>query len=172
MLRPNLKTLVFAIALMPAMVSAQQTSPFTTESILRYLEQDYNIKPGRGFKNVQLGYTFAAVNKIWGKPKSVEQFPLFGLNKKWRYSAGETQIILVGNKQVESIEVIGDFTSPFQTTEGVRFGMSPQQIISVYGRPNRAKGLTYFNYDRRGVEFAMENGVLRALRVFFPGSTK
>lgn len=152
--------------LLPPVALPQQIS---TESVLRYLEQDLNIQPGLGFKKVRLGYSFAKVSSIWGQPSNVQQFPVFGLTKKWSYNAGSTRIVLVGNKVVESIEVIGDVSSPFQTSEGVRFGTSPHQIIAVYGRPDKAKGLEYLTYNRRGIEFAMENGNLRALRVFPAG---
>jgi len=156
---------VFAVAATPSWGQ----SPYTTESILKYLEQDLAIQPAVGFKNVRLGYSFDAVAKVWGKPYKVEQFPLFGITKKWLYKAGSTTIVLVGSKVVESIEVIGDFNSPFQTTEGIRFGTSPHQIIAVYGRPDKAKGLTLLVYTRRGIEFAMQNGNLKALRVFPAG---
>ncbi len=155
----------FSFFLSPVALPQQVSS----ESVLRDLEQDLNIQPGYGFKKVRLGYTFNQVSSVWGQPSNVQQFPLFGVTKKWSYIAGSTRIVLVGNNVVESIEVIGDFSSPFQTSEGVRFGTSPHQIIAVYGRPDAAKGLEHLTYNRRGIEFAMENGNLRALRVFPAG---
>lgn len=162
----------FVTCLVPAIVVAQQqTSPLNTESILRYLEQDLSIQPGVGFRKVRLGQSFASVAQIWGRPSSTERSGLLKVTNKWYYRAGDTQIILVGGKTVESIEVSGRFNSPFQTTEGARFGMSPHQVTAIYGLPNRSEGLTYFGYTHRGIEFAMQNGTVRALRVFPAGTT-
>jgi len=147
---------------------AQQTNAPSTQSILQYLLQDLFIKAGYGFKKVHLGQSFSEVVRAWGQPAETEQFWLLGLSNKWRYRAGSTVIVLVGDERVESIEVIGDMTTPFETVEGGRFGMTPHQLISIYGRPSNPGDLIHLSYYPRGIEFAMQNGGLRALRVFAP----
>lgn len=156
------------VALMAPLIAnaEQQTPSFDTESILRYVDQDLSIEPGIGFKKVRLGQSFKSVAQNWGKPTSVKKSGLFSAENKWYYQAGDSLVIVTGGNAVESIEVSGKFNSPFQTTEGARFGMSLHQVTAIYGRPSGGRDLSYLKYARRGIEFAMHNGVLRAMRVF------
>lgn len=160
------RLLVGAIALIHGAFSeAQAPPPATGEVITRYLQQDIFIRPGVGFRSVQLGHSFVQVAQTWGEPVGMRRTGFFRSNRIWGYQIGpNTEVLLSGPSRVTTIEVRGTMASTFQSTEGARFGMTPQQIRSIYGRPDSSEGHR-FTYSRRGVEFDFESGVLRKIRV-------
>ena len=155
---------LFYGTLLPAQVPYQAPG----EVITRYMQQDIFIRPGVGFRRVQLGHSFVRVAQTWGEPMGMRRSGFFRNKRVWGYQVGpNTEVLLSGPSSVTAIEVRGTMASAFQSTEGARFGMTPQQITSIYGRPDNREEDRY-SYFRRGVEFDFESGVVRKIRVVPP----
>ncbi len=137
--------------------------------VLRYLRQDVFLSPGNGFQRVRIGHSFRHVAREWGQPKQKLGRGWGGKNK-WLYEAGDKTVLLVsGTDRIQSISVIGAPNSLYQSVEGARFGMTPQQVTRLYpgsGPPGQHKVLSY---RRLGIEFTFANRKLKAMRVFAPG---
>ncbi len=164
----RVSALVFVVLIVHASASfvyAQATpSGITRESIIRYLEKDLFILPGVGFRQVHLGLDFSRVEKNWGKPNTTGRPSLSA--RQWIYHLGSTtQIAVRGSKHVDEIEVRGAFNSPIETSDGVRFGMSPHQVISLYGRPTQGD-LRRMRYPARGIELGFNNALLFSVTIF------
>ena len=121
------RLLIGAIALIHgALLEAQAPPPATGEVITRYLQQDIFIRPGVGFRSVQLGHSFVQVAQVWGEPVGMRRTGFFRSNRIWGYQVGpNTEVLLSGPSRVTTIEVRGTMGSAFQSTEGARFGMTP-----------------------------------------------
>lgn len=152
-------------------VNAQTSVPrITPETIVRYLSQDLFISPGLGFKQVRVGLPFTKVAQVWGTPNKGAGFSVTGSKVKWVYLAKDSAISLTGGSTVKTIKVEGSFNSPFSSREGAHFGMTPHQVISIYGPPENKGGLTRLSYPSKGIEFSFENGGLKWMQVFLPTS--
>ena len=152
-------------------LSAQSNVPeITPEKVVRYLSQDLFLSPGVGFKQVQVGHPFVQVERVWGRPNKGFEFSEIGNKVVWVYLADDSSISLTGGSTVKAIRVEGSFTSPFSSSEGAHFGMTPQQVISIYGPPEDTDSLTHLSYPSKGIEFRFEHGGLKWMRVFSPKS--
>ncbi len=150
-------------------VLAQDLTTNPGELVTRYLQQDVFLRPGVGFQRVKLGQSFASVARTWGRPSAAGRTGLLGTRKVWSYRAGpNTNIVLSGGDRVTSIEVRGNMVSPYQSSEGIGFGTTPQQVTTVYGEADRATDIARLSYLSRGIEFSFSSGALRAMRVFPP----
>lgn len=161
----------FALSLLYCSSIAQTTSnPPVPHSDLaiQYLQQDMFLKPGTGFRGIHIGQGFDQVLKIWGKPKKAEK-QLFGLKTVWAYNAENgTQMILTGKKTVKTITVVGEPASLYQSVEGARFGMSPNEIAHLYPGPTPLGRMKRLSYPRLGIAFSFKNNSLVAMEVFSP----
>lgn len=141
--------------------------PLPGELVTRYLQQDIFLKPGIGFERVRIGDSFEQVARRWGQPESIRGTSFLGRSKAWIYGAGQDAFVIVsGGKKVNGIEVVGDFNSPFESTEGVRFGMTPQQVTTIYGSTAADATLTTLTYPGRGIKLTFKGGGLRSMYVF------
>ena len=159
-------------AIVASSTSAEQvkTPPITPESVIRYLQQDVFISPGVGFKKVQIGHGFQQVLLAWGNPNRTYESDV-GSRIAWVYSVDHnSEIALSGRTKVESIQITGSFNSPFGSSEGANFGMTPHQVISIYGNPAEEGNLVKLRYPRKGIAFGFKNGALQTIRVFSPSS--
>ncbi len=145
------------------------TARITPEAIVRYLMQDMFISPGVGFQKVQIGQTFTQVAESWGNPNRADRPTETGY-VVWEYDAGDSKIRVAGGSKVTSIKVIGTLNSPFTSSEGASFGMTPQQVITIYGSPSDSNNLAKIRYPNRGIEFGFEHGALKWMSVFSPKS--
>ena len=143
-------------------------SVITPEKVVRYLSQDLFLSPGVGFKRVQVGHPFVQVKRVWGKPNRGFESSEVGNKVIWVYLANDSSISLTGGSRVKAIRVEGSFTSPFSSSEGAQFGMTPQQVISIYGPPKEKDNLVHLSYPSKGIEFKFEHGGLKWMRVFSP----
>lgn len=171
-LLPAAAGLLWAVVLLaPVPAGAQDTLPLPRdETLLRYLQQDIFINPGSGLKAVQLGHSFEHVLATWGRPRATGRAGFLGSDRAWIYEGGRnTTVVLVGDDTVERMEVRGNLSSPYQTTEGARFGMPRHQVLSMYGRPGGDAGPERVEYPARGVAFGFHNGSLRSIEVFGAG---
>ena len=142
----------------------------TPESVIRYLQQDLFVTPGMGFRKVRIGSTFEQVMQAWGNPNKSSSSDI-GAKKAWVYSVDRgSEISVSGSTKVESIEVSGSFNSPFSSIEGANFGMTPHQVISIYGKPADEGKLAKLRYPDRGIVFVFKSGALTSMRVFPPDS--
>lgn len=172
----NKNRIAVSIFLLTAMVihnsvGAQSNAPrVTPETIARYLSQDIFLSPGIGFKQVQLGHAFVQVAQVWGTPNKGFEDTETGSKVVWVYLAKDSTISLTGGSSVKAIRVEGSFNSPFASSEGAHFGMTPHQVISIYGPPETNDDLTNISYPSKGIEFSFEHGGLKWMRVFSPKS--
>ena len=153
-------------------VSADNTGMLriTPESVIRYLHQDLFVTPGVGFQKVRIGQTFQQVASAWGNPNKAYDSDV-GSEIAWVYQIGrDSEIAVTGSRRVSSIVISGTFNSPFSSTEGVNFGMTPHQVIGVYGKPAGDEDLVKLRYPKKGITFGFKSGALRSMRVYRPGS--
>ena len=157
-----LLTAVFA-----STAAAQSAAPrITAETVVRYLQKDLFISPGVGFQKVRIGNTFEQVARVWGLPNKKLESSEAGSQVIWVYNIdSDSEIALAGSSKVSTIRVLGSFNSPFSSREGAHFGMTPHQVISIYGAPADAGNLTRLRYPKKGIAFAFEQGALRAMQV-------
>lgn len=149
---------------------AESTTPrITPEAVVRYLMQDSFVSPGVGFQKVHIGQTFKQVAETWGNPNRAGNTTDTSYTV-WEYDAGDAKIAVAGGSKVTSIRVIGSLNSPFTSSEGASFGMTPQQVITIYGLPADKNNLTKLRYPGKGIEFGFEHGALKWMSVFSPKS--
>ena len=149
-------------------IQAESTYPrITPEAVVRYLQQDLFVSPGIGFKKVRIGQTFQQVAQSWGHPNKAGKQTDTGYTV-WEYHAGDSRISVGGGAKVTSIKVVGSLNSPFASREGANFGMTPQQIITIYGVPSNSTNLARLRYPAKGIEFGFEHGALKQISVFSP----
>ncbi|MDH3636943.1 MAG: hypothetical protein OES09_00565 [Gammaproteobacteria bacterium] len=140
-------------------------APATAQMLIRQLQQDAFVRPGLGFRRVQLGHGFDQVARAWGSPTRRKSTLLSSI---WEYRVvNDTSVILRGGSTVDSIEVIAGFNSELQSAEGARFGMATYQVISIYGNPDKRTS-NNLSYLRKGIEFGFARGGLRSIKVFAP----
>lgn len=152
-------------------VSADNTGMLriTPESVIRYLQQDLFVTPGVGFQKVRIGQTFKQVALAWGNPNKAYDSDV-GSETAWVYKIGrDSEIAVSGTTRVSSIKITGTFNSPFSSTEGANFGMTPHQVIGIYGKPSGDENLVKLRYPGKGITFGFKSGALRSMRVFRPG---
>lgn len=141
--------------------------PVPGELVTKYLQQDIFLKPGIGFDRVRIGDSFEQVQRRWGRPESVRGTSFLGTGKAWVYGAGQNAVVIVsGGKKVKGIEIVGDVNSPLQSSDGVRFGMTPQQVTTIYGPTAADAALTTLTYANRGIKLTFKAGGLRSMYVF------
>lgn len=158
------------LVIVAASSSMAQQPRITPESVIRYLQQDIFISPGVGFQKVQVGQSFQHVALIWGNPNQAYDSDV-GSKIAWVYRIDhESEIALSGSTKVESIEITGSFNSPYTSSEGANFGMTPHQVVSIYGQPAEGGNLVKLRYPHKGITFGFKNGALRMMRVFAPRS--
>ena len=151
-------------------VEADSTTPrITPEAVVRFLLQDSFVSPGIGFQKVKIGQTFKQVAENWGNPNKAGESSDTGY-VVWEYDAGDSKIRVSGGSTVTSIKVIGSLNSPFSSSEGASFGMTPQQVITIYGSPTDPSNLAKLRYPGKGIEFGFEHGALKWMSVFSPKS--
>ena len=160
---------LFAGAVMGGAVADSTTARITPEAIVRFLMQDLFVSPGIGFEKVQIGQTFTHVAKSWGHPNKAAKPSETGY-VVWEYDTGDSKIRVAGGSKVTSIKVIGTLNSPFASSEGASFGMTPQQVITIYGAPSNSNNLAKLRYPDKGIEFGFEHGALKWISVFSPKS--
>ena len=149
---------------------AESTTPrITPEAVVRFLMQDLFVSPGIGFQKVQIGQAFTQVAESWGNPNKTGESSDTGY-VVWEYDTGDSKIRVAGGPKVTSIKVIGTLNSPFTSSEGASFGMTPQQVITIYGSPTDPNNLAKLRYPDKGIEFGFEHGALKWMSVFSPKS--
>ena len=170
-IRTPLAACLLALIFFQQPALAQSDAPrVTPETIVRYLSQDLFLSPGVGFKRVRIGLPFVKVAQVWGVPNKGFESSETGNQVIWLYLARDSSISLTGGSNVKTIRIEGSLTSPFSSSEGAHFGMTPHQVISIYGPPEENVNLTRLSYPSRGIEFAFEHGGLKWMRVFSPKS--
>ena len=165
-----LAAVVFALTTASAVAPAQTSDSSSTLplEVIRYLERDLFIAPGIGFKRVKIGDSFDEVLNSWGKPQA-QKTALLSRKKQWYYSVNDTTVIMVeGKTTVEAITVSGGMTTPFETTEGARYGMAPYQIVTIYGAGPEGDLPGKLDYPRRGIAFDFQSGAVRTITVSAP----
>jgi len=146
-------------------VAAEPPGAELPDQITRYLQADVFIRPGVGFRSVHIGMPFSAVREAWGTPDRTRR----GFSRKWYYKPeAASLIVLHGNKTVQKLIVRGTPGSVFQTLEGVRFGMSPEQIRRVYGVPAGRKRNDKIRYSAQGIAFAFQDDALLEITIQRP----
>ena len=160
---------LFANVVIGGAVADSTTPRITPEAIVRFLMQDLFVSPGIGFEKVHIGQTFTQVAESWGNPSKAGESSDTGY-VVWEYDTGDSKIRVAGGSKVTSIRVIGTLNSPFTSSEGASFGMTPQQVITIYGYPTDPNNLAKLRYPNKGIEFGFEHGALKWMSVFSPKS--
>lgn len=171
-LKRRLRSLTVMLALVMATGTTSGdvtgTLRITPDSVIRYLHQDLFISPGVGFQKVKIGDTFQQVVLAWGNPNKSYDSDV-GSKTAWVYQIGrDSQIAVSGGTKVTSIEVTGSFNSQFATREGANFGMTPHQVIGIYGRPAGSESLVKLRYPNKGITFGFKSGALQSMKVYSP----
>ena len=168
LLRLLVLPVAFVLTMGTGSAAGTGTFQFTPESVIRYLHQDLFISPGVGFEKVQIGQTFQQVALAWGDPNKAYKSEI-NSKTEWIYRIErDSEIAVSGGSKVSSIEVTGSFNSSFATREGVNFGMTPHQVIGIYGRPAGNESLAKLRYPDRGITFGFKSGSLQSMKVYSP----
>ncbi len=142
----------------------------TGDVVLGYLQRDVFLDPGRGFREVQIGQSFDRVAKVWGRPIKTKT-RILTRSKRWMYRSDDgTLLILQGKNNIEKITVEGNPSSAYQTVDGVRFGMTPREVVGFYSGARPRGKIQRLSYPRRGIAFDFRNGKLRSMHVTTPAA--
>jgi len=167
--------LVWLVTLLPLIAAAQDQPPPTPDpekrfTILReYLNRDLFVREGVGLKQVRIGQPFKTALRAWGQPRRKVDRGLLKHEQQWFYRADrDTEIMLAGGQVIERMVFRGVPSSLYQTETGVRFGMPPYQVASLYAQAGKQEQTGVLAYPGRGVRFYFENGGVRGFEVFRP----
>ncbi len=157
-------------SLLPSTAAAQAPNApsLTGDIILGYLQRDVFLNPGRGLQKVKIGQAFTRAANTWGPPKRIKK-RMLSANQSWIYQSDDgTLLILNGEKTIERITVTGKPNSQYQTVDGVRFGMTPKDVVGFYSGPRPVGGVKRLAYPRRGIAFDFKHGKLHSIDVHAP----
>lgn len=127
------------------------------------------VVPGEGLAGARLGDRLDILASDWGKPLRVRQRGLLRRTVELTYSLDDFTVAgFRGRERLEEISLRGGPGSAVQTAEGARFGMEPQQLIQLYGRPPKGSRKGVMEYPRKGISFAFGSGGLHAMAIYPP----
>jgi len=148
---------------------AQALSPQRLQTLLKYLQQDIFLTPGVGLKKVRIGQPVLQVIKAWGPPQQRQKAGFLGRQHQWLYHGlGNTDIIVTSrNDRVSRLSFRAHLASPYQTVDGLQFGMLPVQVRSLFGagQPGDNGQLLY---PDKGLALEFKDGRVQIISIFEP----
>jgi len=161
----SLSLLSLTLLAMPAVAA----SPKNLQNLLKYLQQDIFLKPGVGLKKVQIGQPVTQVIKSWGQPEKKHSAGFLGRLDQWLYHGlGNTDIIVTSlNNQVSRMSFRAHLVSPYQTTNGLQFGMAPVQVRSLFGI-GQVDDNGQISYPDKGLAVTFKEGRVQIISIFKP----
>lgn len=148
-----------------APVGLEALSP---EQLLYYLSNEKVIAEGLGFISAQIGDPMSSVLNTWGKPLKQRKTGLLGSIEFMYQPDPNMTVIFTGQESVKTISVKGTGAALFRTNRGVRFGMTSNLVIKIYGneivdvKRNRAE------YRDIGINFSFIQDRLDKIVVYDP----
>ncbi len=151
----------------PAMAS----SPQSLQNLLKYLQQDIFLTPGVGLKKVRIGQPISQVIKAWGPPQQRKNSGFLGRKQQWLYQGlGNTDIIVTSlNNRVNRLSFRAHLVSPYQTINGLQFGMVSVQVRSLLG-VGQAGNNGQLLYPDKGLTIEFKEGRGQNITIFKPGA--
>jgi len=145
------------------------TSPQRLQTLLKYLQQDIFLTPGVGLKKVKIGQPVTQVLKIWGQPGQQQSTGFLGRLHQWLYRGlGNTDIIVTSlNGQVNRLSFRAHLVSPYQTVNGLQFGMLPVQVRSLFGSGQTGDD-GQLRYPTKGLAVEFKEGRVQIITIFQP----
>ena len=131
--------------------------------LIKIIDQTGTIIPGQGFKSIKLGDSFEKLIRTWGKPRKTD-----GKNTLTYLLDRNTLIHFSGKKFVEEILVQGSISSLARVNNGIRFGMSREQVLSRFTQAPDKNKAELIRYRAAGIEFYFKAGALIGVKVFKP----
>jgi len=164
-------TLLASSDLAAATVTAPASSPQRLQALLTYLQQDIFLTPGVGLKKVKIGQPIALVIQAWGQPLQQKSSGFVGRIQQWLYRGlGNTDIIVFSQSQrVTRLSFRARLVSPYQTVNGLQFGMQPVQVRSLLGVGQSDNGQR-LAYPKKGLAVEFKEGRVQIISIFAPNS--
>lgn len=114
---------------------------------------DKLIIPGDRAGNIKIGMDISRVEKLWGKPTSVEKHPNNDKVFQYKYEQ-KGVVILVEDGIISGVRIL---SYKFQTREGISVKSTKEQVINTYGK--RYKEVEdSINYKSLGIGFYFRKG--------------
>ena len=169
--------LAASLSLFSAMANAQDSTEeavtpvqppvsITREQLMTVIASEIVLAPGIGLRHIRLGEELDAVRNRLGPPREIETEGLVRETTILTYTLDSgTNVLLSGDKWVESISVSGNSASLVRTVKGARFGMSSSLIQRIYREPSKARD-DRLEYRHLGVTFYFDQDQLNRIRVY------
>lgn len=128
--------------------------------VLFYLSREQVVVAGAGFVSAQVDDPLSSVLGIWGDPVSQD-----GSGYVYRPVQGLT-VTFTGKDAVRTITCEGTYAAPFRTGRGARFGMSVQEVTSLYQDARGKTGSGRVEYAGLGITFVFADNALNKVVVY------
>ncbi len=130
------------------------------------LPQDYVVKEGSGLTSIDLGMTSDEALHSLGEP----DHNLYGFIFVNKLPDGTVLSYRIADDHVAAINLKGDAKSKYITMRGAKLGMSRNQVILLYGKPD-AEAVNKIFYHAQGISFFFDNDVLYEMSIVPPRKT-
>ena len=155
---------------MPVTAAAQTTLTIDNteyrKKVLKYLSSDYFITEGVGLKKAYIGQTAEQLVRELGKPAKKKKQGLFTGLYAYSFQLDNETALQAGLKKgiVQALALAGNVSSQYTTIKGVRFAMSPYEVMNLYGTQEiKNNSITY---SKLGIRFDFKNNKLSVIRIF------
>jgi hypothetical protein len=135
--------------------------------ILEIIDQVGIIIPGKGFKSIKLGDPVEKLIQLWGQPKIINR------NGTLSYQLSTKTVIhfLIKKNRIGSIAMVGKPGSLARINNGVRFGMTQEQVLAQFSTtappPDKHKP-DLIRYKALGIELGFSSNQLTEIAIFRP----
>lgn len=127
------------------------------------LPQDYVIKEGSGLTYLTLGMTSDEALHSLGEPDQ----NLYGFIFVNKQPDGTMLSYRIADDHVAAINLKGNAKSKYITLRGAKLGMSRNQVILMYGKPD-AEAVNKVFYYTLGISFFFDNDLLYEMSIVPP----
>jgi outer membrane lipoprotein-sorting protein len=143
--------------------------------------KDLTVKPGVGVGEVKFGMTREEVEKILGKPETIEEAPKGGAVTLNYYSHGlfvsvsKTSGVGMISCMAQKIILVRINDFPGKTDKGIALGATSAEVIRAYGEPGDkrdAGGSTSLSYPKLPAQFQFVNDQLVQILLTRPRPAK
>lgn len=119
------------------------------------------VQEGKGLPTIYVGQSAAEAVAVLGSPAD----QLFGMFQIHRLADGTELNLRLQDGKIINISFRGSPESPYVAARGGRFGMSPKEIVNLYGEPDLEVAGKLF-YLSQGVSFFFEEDACYEFNVF------
>lgn len=137
---------------------------------LELLGQVAVLTPGKGFESIQLGESFAELEKHWGKPHDSKKTGLLRPRLHWAYRLDEHTIVeFIGKQTILRIHAHGKPQSVLRTDKNLSFQARPADVERVYGKARSNQPRHQLGYPQKGIDFQFSaQQTLQTIEVYSP----